>query len=234
MSIPIRIPYAMGYTSTMSGSVFKLVACEQCGVEYVYELKRTAIGEGKSLLFLDNQGAEDRAAFRAEESLRRKLERGIDLVPCPACGWYQQHMIPKARREHYRWMLITGFCLAIGLIPIAVFGGVLNSAPRQGTTEPLIPWSLFLAGLGTLAVVSIGSMVGKFLLTLGYDPNAQDVESRKQLGRAQGMLREEFERFMAAQHEQEAVPTPDASPGTSPEAKKHGDGRDLQIPAYDP
>jgi hypothetical protein len=155
------------------------------------------------------------------------------FAPCPACGWYQQHMLPKARKEYYRWMLVTGFCLAIGLIPIAVFGGVLN-LPRPQNPEPVIPWPLFLAGLGALAVVSVGLMVGKLILSWRYDPNAHDVETRKQLGRAHGMLREEFERLMAAQQHEAAVPTKEPSPEPSPEAVRLGDERHLDIPPYEP
>ncbi len=230
MSIPI--PYGMGYTSTTSGAVFKFVGCEQCRVEYVYQLQRTAEGQGTSLLFLDNEGAEDRASSRAKESLRRKLERGVDLAPCPACGWYQQRMVLKARKEHYRWMLITGFCLALGLIPIAVFGGVLN-APKPRNPEPVIPWSLFLAVLGALAVISVGLMLGKFILSWHYDPNLQDVETRRQQGRERGMMRDEFERMMA-QREAESVPTTKAGPDPSPEEENHGEGRNLRIPRYEP
>ncbi|HEX3150872.1 MAG TPA: hypothetical protein VHR66_22530 [Gemmataceae bacterium] len=195
MSIPI--PYAMEYTSTMSGSVLKLVRCEQCETEYVYQLERTAEGQGTSFLFTDNEGASARASSRAEETLRRKLERGVDLVPCLACGWYQQDMIPRARREHRRWMFNVGACLTVGLIPVAIFGGIIN-AGRFG--EPAIPWPVFVAILVVLATIGIGLMVAKFIGARTYDPNGQDVETRKQLGQARAVLRADLEAQLRAQH----------------------------------
>jgi hypothetical protein len=192
----IPIPIGIDYTSTMSGAVLKFVRCEHCGTEYVYQLERTATGEGTSFLFSDNKGASARAASRAEDALRRKLERGVDLVPCPACGWYQQNMLPRARREHRRWMLNTGACLTIGLIPVALIGGLI-SAGQVGT--PAIPWPVILAGLVVLAALGIGLMVGKFILARGYDPNSQDVETSKQLSQERAMLRDEFERLVKAQ-----------------------------------
>lgn len=200
MSIPI--PYAMEYTSTMSGSVLKLVRCEQCVTEYVYQLQRTAEGQGTSFLFTDNEGASARASSRAEDALRRKLERGVDLVPCLACGWYQQEMIPRARREHRRWMLNVGACLTIGLLPVAIIGGIINSA-RFG--EPAIPWPVFFGGLILLALIGIGLMLGKLISSRGYDPNDQDVEKRKQLGEGRAVLRSQLEAAAKAQQPNDAV-----------------------------
>jgi len=56
------------------------------------------------------------------------LEIGIEVIPCPACGWYQSNMIPKARRRHRRWMVYVGQCLTIGLIPVAIIGGIINQS----------------------------------------------------------------------------------------------------------
>src|SRR5262245_28452231 len=54
----IPIPTGVDYTSTVTGSVLKQVRCEQCNLEYLYEMTRSARGEGTSLLFLDNEGAQ--------------------------------------------------------------------------------------------------------------------------------------------------------------------------------
>jgi hypothetical protein len=42
-------------------------------------------------------------------------------------------------------------------------------------------------------MLGLGLMVAKFVLAVSYDPNNQDVETRKQIGQARAMLREEFE-----------------------------------------
>lgn len=86
-TVAFLIPYGMDYTAHLSGSILKMVRCEQCAQDYVYVLTRSAEGQGRSLLFLDNEGARERAASRAERRLREKLERSCDPVPCLHCGW---------------------------------------------------------------------------------------------------------------------------------------------------
>jgi hypothetical protein len=213
----IPIPYGMSYSSTMSGAVLKLVRCEHCRAEYVYKMERVATGEGSSFLFLDNEGAASRASSEAQEVLRRKLEQGVDLVPCPACGWYQKNMLPKARRKYGNWMLNTGACLALSVIPVACLGGLFNGSRQE---RPWIPWSLFFAGLIALGVLGVVLMTAKFILAGRYDPNNQDVETRKQLGRARGMLREEFDRLLQAQQRNKAIPGEKAPPGTPSDGDK--------------
>jgi hypothetical protein len=122
-------------TDVAWGQTTKMVFCEQCGRSYAYELKRT--GEGSADLF---NGGHSAAAAQADGNLSWALAVGIDLVPCPACGWYQRHMIPKARRLHRRWMVYVGQCLTIGLIPVAIRGGIFNhmngGAPQAGVASP--------------------------------------------------------------------------------------------------
>jgi hypothetical protein len=118
----------------------KVVFYEQCGRSYAYELKRT--GQGSADRF---NGGHSAAVAQAEENLSWALYVGIDLVPCPACGWYQRHMIPKARRLHRRWMVYVGQCLTIGLIPVAIIGGIVNHINReQGGAS--VPWPTFVCG----------------------------------------------------------------------------------------
>jgi hypothetical protein len=107
-------------------------------------------------------------------------------------------MLAKARREHRRWMLYTGIGLTVGLMPVAFLGAVFNSARRS---TPAIPWPIYIAVVVALAAVGIGLIVGKFILANRYDPNNQDVVSRKKLGQARAMLREEFERLVKLQQE---------------------------------
>jgi hypothetical protein len=124
------IPYAMRYSTRLGAQVPKLVTCEECGLEYVYLMKRTAEGEGTSLLFVDNAGAQNRAAQEAHEALIYKLQTSCDAVPCPACGHYQEHMIPRARYHHNRWMLKAG----LALVPFAAIGMLVAMVlPPRGT-----------------------------------------------------------------------------------------------------
>ena len=72
------IPVGRTYTSTMTGSATKVTTCESCHEEYVYQVERKASGEGSSVMFLDNEGATDRAERAAEKSLRKALERAVE------------------------------------------------------------------------------------------------------------------------------------------------------------
>jgi hypothetical protein len=177
----IPIPTGIDYTSMIHGTMHKFVPCEQCGVEYVYLLERIASGSSSSFLFLDNSGAEERASAKADAALRRKLERGVDAVPCPKCGWYQDHMIPAARRAHRLWMLILGACLTIGVLPLGLIGALLNSNENAG---PTIPWFTFQVGLAAIAILGIGLMIVKLIAGWCFDPNSQPVEARIQIGQS--------------------------------------------------
>jgi hypothetical protein len=191
---------SLEYSCTKAGAVLKVVHCECCGAAYGYQLKRSARGEGSSFLSLDDEGAAARAASRAEVELRDKLERGVDAVPCPACGWYQQDMLLKARSKHRYGMLYTGLCLTIGLIPVAVIGVVINSE-FGWNTDGAIPWPILLGGLFFCLMIGLGLILAKFVLAATYDPNTQDVEMRKQIGQARAWLREDFDKVSPAQQE---------------------------------
>ena len=190
MTFPIPIPSGISYIHTASGSVLRLVCCESCHAEYAYQLKRTAEGDGTSYFFLNNRGAATRASRQAEASLRYKLEHGVDLVPCPECGWYQNNMRAKARRLHRRWMFTTGACLLIILIPVGSMAvGATFGDPRIPLTIPLLA---FLCCLIALAVVAISLIAAKLISARQYDPNSEDATVRKQIGRSRAIWGQEL------------------------------------------
>jgi hypothetical protein len=107
------------YTAKVSGSVIKGVACENCGCEYIYKFTREAQGVGTSPYFLDNDGAQRRSQQAAANALIKAL-KGIDAVPCPDCGWYQQIMVVKLR-EKFSWLLYTGITgMVVSLITFLI------------------------------------------------------------------------------------------------------------------
>jgi hypothetical protein len=158
----------LGGDIPLTGEALKFVHCEQCETEYTYRLKRTAT---------------------CLDELAQKLEQGVALVPCPACGWYQKNMIPGARRAHKRWMLNTGACLTIGLIPFYLCA---FASP------------IFLGCLLAFAIAGMGLVFAKFILSSHYDPNSQDLETRKKLGQSRAILRDELEKMIQAQQEGKA------------------------------
>jgi hypothetical protein len=194
MFIPLPISLAWTYTVTVSGAVDKTVRCESCHAEYVYRLERTATGSGTSrVLCFYKEEATEHAAAVAQYQLRRELHEGIDLVPCPACGWYQSNMIMKGREQHCAWMWLLGVLLTAGLLPLAMLGVLINCF-RCPYSPPNIPGDVMLAGLVILGLVGVSLFIARSILASRYDPNSDDPEARIQLGRSRAMLRDEFDR----------------------------------------
>ncbi len=173
---------------TKKGRVAKVVRCELCGQCYAYELERTVRGSANTLF----GGGETVAARRSEEYLRRSLAFGIDVVPCPACGWYQSSMIPKARKLHRRWMVYAGQCMMIGLVPAGIVGAFINGL-LEVRGGPSLPWPTFVGVLFVLGGLGIGMFIGRSVLASWYDPNGQDVEASKQYAQSRSVLLREEE-----------------------------------------
>jgi hypothetical protein len=192
MSMVIGIPYARRYTARASGAILKPVHCEQCHAEYVYRMARVGLGSGTSLLFLENQGAQDRATQQAANELGGRLLRECDAVPCPACGWYQREMVDALRRDHRGWMQDTGLVLlTISLISLVVaYVNWLPNFPHGPVASWLVPTSL-IGGVMT-GVVGVGLLIARAKLAAGYDPNATDPQTRIASGRLRALLTEEL------------------------------------------
>lgn len=192
MSIPI--PYGSSFEARETAGVQKDVRCEKCQAEYVYWMTRSATGRSSSLLFINMDGARERAEVRAAESLQRKLSEGCDVVPCPACGWVQEQMILKARRDYWPWMPKVKTAL---YILIAVFFALTVGLWNMG--NPRSPSFLVVsaAALGICVAVAVALAIAKSILSARYDPNAADQESRIRLGQTRALLREELEKQRA-------------------------------------
>src|SRR3954467_6243330 len=105
----MSIPFARIQTESASGSTIKAAQCESCGLDYFYDIERTAVGSGVGLLFLDNAGTQQRAQAEADEKLKKQLDTEIEVVPCPSCGWVHSDMDSLARRRFHRGMKWAGF-----------------------------------------------------------------------------------------------------------------------------
>lgn len=191
----MSIPYGMNYSAVAVGGTFKAVRCEACRHEYVYHLIREGSGDKTSILFLDNDGAKATAEAEAKEELGRLLEKGVELVPCPACGHYQENMRRKARRLHRRWMLYTGGTILVLLGPAAMFATIVNAINKSEPGAASIPWPVFVGVLTAFALLGSALIAAKYLLARKYDPNSAPVEIRLQLGRERATPRDKFERM---------------------------------------
>lgn len=191
----IPIPLAT-YKSTVKGRVFKEITCEHCNSKFVYLLTREAEGFAMGIAMVDLTGANDYASNKANAELRRSLERGMDPVPCPSCGWYQSAMIPLIRRDHRFWMFLTGMLsfLLGGLIAIV---GVLSQFSKEKSTAR--DGISFIQGGAWLVAIGLGLIFARKLLASFVEPNGGDPEERKELGRQRARTREEFDRMLAAE-----------------------------------
>jgi hypothetical protein len=157
----------MRYKATVQGEIWRIVRCENCGTPYAYRMEIEASADSSSLLGLNDQGAQQRAAAQAALNLQAKSQVSVAAVPCPECGYYQRHMARRFRSQYLHWTLIAGV--------VALAGGlaVLFSDVPYG-------W------VGATGLISVGAafMILGALWRPRIDPNAGDPEPRKQLGRA--------------------------------------------------
>lgn len=123
----VQIPVGQEYTAYAEVTVPKTVRCEECRHEYHYLMKRRATGSGTSALFLDNQGASERAQQRAADTLSSVVKTDCDPVPCPECGWYQARMVEKLRRGYHRWLVWVGAVLLVAGADVCRRAGSLGA-----------------------------------------------------------------------------------------------------------
>jgi Zn ribbon nucleic-acid-binding protein len=197
------IPIGSNITATVKGRFPKEVECVECQHHYVYFIEREASGAGFSALSLFDQGATRKATERAERELAKKFENEVDIVPCPECGTIQPEMVDEARRLRYRWMKITGICLAplaIMLLPISL--SMSKSYNDRGIFLVFMSITV-LAGL-----LSIGLPLAKFLMNRDYDPNEQPAKARIKQGRKRAISFEEFTQLVKEAEEASEKPKP--------------------------
>jgi hypothetical protein len=193
----IPIPIGTKHTAIMEGSAPRLVRCEQCGIEYVYTAERTVQSETTNLLFANERGAEAVALQNAQQALIDQLRQACDPVPCPACGWYQAPMVQRMRQEHLYWMVQTGVALC-ALFPVGLAVTLVATLFASGSGSA--PASIFVA---LLWLITLSMVVGGPLLLVmrskrvqRHNPNNEDVEIRKQLGRRLAVSKDDYEKMI--------------------------------------
>lgn len=183
MGIPI--PYGTDYKVEVSGSMLKTCRCEACEADFLYLVERTAEGSGTSLLWLDNQGAKGRAAEAARKGLDKALEKAIDAVPCPACGWLQSDMVRMLKRRRLWWSVGIGIIVSAALLLWGLFVAD-ESDPffTAATIAFLLAWPM---GLG---------------LSRHHEPNhGHEEEGIDRASRSAGIPREKYDAEQAAEYQ---------------------------------
>jgi hypothetical protein len=198
--IPIPIFFARRYTTTVRGTILKIVPCENCSTEYVYVMEREATGAGTSAYMLNNQGAADQSKLAAADTLSAVLANDFDPVPCPACGHYQRYMFPKLSDKKETWVqtatlaLLAAGCLDV-VIALYWSAEYLQGPNDQNLTNMITAWLV----LPVFCLVWMGLSLLKRVRARRFDPNSEDQQSRIAIGKSRAITRAEFEKEQQAQ-----------------------------------
>src|SRR5258706_8781109 len=105
--------HTKNFSEEESSSVIRRVDCESCKRAYAYRLVRRAEACTSTLWGIGQRATRERARRLARRALERRLARGVDPVPCPFCGWYQEAMVRQLRRERHRWLTIVAWIAVV-------------------------------------------------------------------------------------------------------------------------
>lgn len=181
------IPLGTFYTVTRFGSTYKVVECEQCTQRYAYQVRAAAEGYGTSPLYLDNQGAKDRAERQASFALECALRRAVEVVPCPECGWIQKDMQPLARHRHYRRLRIVAFLLLSGLIlPLVFVIGIIFWPPNPQVRADMLQDAAFFTVV--FGLTGGGLLWWRASACKRFDANATELEGRLALAAQRAVI----------------------------------------------
>jgi hypothetical protein len=186
--IPIRIPIGVEFTAIRQGSKFKPVTCELCGQEYGYFLDLAVQSQETSYLFLDEDGAKQRAADQANQKLAEALKSESGVAPCPKCGQIQQHMFRTARRErpcHIMFAGVVVLCLG-GLFTLYTMFRFV--ADRTFTNDAPVYWLI----LGSIFALGMVMIVGEWIHVRRWNPNSQPLQARLTLAASRSLTKEAY------------------------------------------
>jgi hypothetical protein len=178
----MSIPYGQSYTAHTVASARREVKCEHCSCVFIYQLIREGSGSGMSVLFLDNQGAEERASAEANASLAKQLARDIDPVLCPKCLLFQSDMIPILKAGYRLWLFYLGLLFTIPSA-IALVGTVAWCAESGREWPPAIVASSVAA-----LVVGLTMILVRRNQVAHLDPNTLSEDARRRLATTQGYV----------------------------------------------
>jgi len=199
----IPIPLGENYTATLRGAKWKTVQCFNCSGEYFYHMNRSAKCNGFNPLWLDAEGARNRAYEKAQAALTRALDEECDPISCPACGVYQPDMIRLLRVRKWttvnkwaRLILLVHIIMALASSSLYVLLSTLDKrVPRMGY-EMLKAW--MVPPFGFVWMWALALLLGAWVVRRSYDPNADAASRARNLvpGPDGPFRREEFEQRM--------------------------------------
>src|SRR3954470_23957536 len=98
-------------------------------------------------MYLDREAALAKARGEAKFELAQRLNRTYIAIPCPDCGWYQQHMVQILRRRRLlRWALVAA-------LPMIWVGLKWTFTDAETPADLRLP--LWVGVSGAVAVIAI-------------------------------------------------------------------------------
>lgn len=169
------------HSASMEATVMRLVICEECDCEFVYELTVSGSGQANSSIFYSGS-APKKARQQAKDEFREQMKYGCRAVPCPECAHYQEHMIRQAKWDKAGHLISWGGVAGLVILVLGVF--CLLSKPMKEFGVP---------------VLVLGALVGGGLCGVGaylhstFNPNDLPEEERFDRVEDNSIPRAEFE-----------------------------------------
>jgi len=187
--------FGFSHSSTVRGTVPRIVTCSNCNQRFGYELHVRGTGSSFSPWLLGFKEASESAGDEARQDFIRRaasanaltsmpvedLRSSLNAVPCPHCLHYQPDMIRMLKKRHLIWVAVLGWGLLI-------FGSLQSySAVTDpfGSDHTMPPQAIALMVVGATLVAL------KIVLSARLSPNEQPQDAREALARARTTVLDE-------------------------------------------
>lgn len=172
---------------TIEKTAIKQAHCEHCNCLYAYQTSRKASRSSDGALAAGHVGGvvgvliwalvrslskndDSKLRAQAEIAAQKQIDRAIEVVPCPECGWYQQDMVKEARRRARRDRLMMTFISFGSLAAFALFIMAAINDDKY-SRKPIVPHSaLWIAG--SVVAICTALYVLRWVHLGNYDVNA--------------------------------------------------------------
>jgi hypothetical protein len=148
---------------TLEGGCEKQLLCEHCRTQFSYQITRKVALDVPRVW----PGLVDRGEQICHERLADRLADGVEIVPCPACGWIQADMSRELRRRWCGWLRTIGVYGIVSFVSLAVLccaGPAYEVITHESRGE--VEW------LGMIVTLTAGALVS-WLLVLARTAAAQ-------------------------------------------------------------
>ncbi|HQL49049.1 MAG TPA: hypothetical protein PLC09_10295 [Holophaga sp.] len=161
------IPAGSKQIASLQARVLIPHRCEHCGHTYGHVADLKAEGTGRSPLWLNPEGARERARNEALEGMEKLIKSNQDPVACPACHRLSAALVAALKgqaRDNAITAPIFGALISLGFAWLA-------STPQRGV-------------LASLLGLSIVPLLGSFFVSLYYGLKVRGVSTDMDLAKA--------------------------------------------------